>query len=187
MKQLENIIKKLEEKILELDIVLDEDIILEVSDILKESNEYIIPHRLKKFFRQFEILVEEIKRKEIKLEKETIHVLKLLLREIQRNREETMEEKEEISLMEEFLSEGKDIFQELKEKGANIGSLLHRLKGMIGIYMSICKEEEKHMGEKLLQKTRILEEKAKKEKLSKKEIEELESIFNGIREKYEKI
>ncbi len=189
MGQLEEIIQKLEEKILELEIVIDQDTISEISEIVEDTTRIAIPHKLKKFFQQFKILIEEIKKNEIPLDQDTLFVLKLLLRDIQTEEkgETSLIEEEEYILLKEFLKEGKELFHTLKEDTENAPSLLHRLKGILGIFLNICKEDEKELGKTLLEKTKELEKRSKSNLLSREEIKDLENLFDRIRKRYEKV
>ncbi len=183
-------LKNLEELVLKLDIEPDKEVLTDILEILKTISYVSMSPYLKKLFQQFEIFTKELRDEEIPLNKESVFVLELLLKKMEAKNGEKIEkeiEDEDLTLILEFLQEGEDILKELKNKNTNPSSLLHRLKGIIGIYINICEENMRPKGKDLLKKVITMEEKSKSEKIEEKDVEALKAIFEEIKEHYGRI
>ncbi len=190
MDELKELIKELEYRTLEIEVNQDKTILFEIYDLFhKNKISSKISSRIKKYLDQFDILVGEIRRGDIPLNKNSMFILKLILNIIQReedDEEENFSQEERYSLIEEFLEETEELFKSLKKAPENAPSLLHRLKGSIGIFASVCKDKDRELAKDFLLLVEKLEKEAKKRRLKLNEIKDIENFFIKIKEEYER-
>ncbi len=188
MEKWKDLVKKLEKNILKLEIEPESGIISEIFELLQTFLYLEIPQEKEILIKQLKILIEEIKKEEIPLNKESIHTLSLIVRRLQTNEEEKLfEEDDKLSLMKEFFIEATSLIEDIVNQKGDISSLLHRLKGTLGIYISLSNGENKNKGKVFLEKIKELEKKAKEGSLTEKEIKEIKRLFDLLKESYGKI
>ena len=184
MKNLEELLKNLENIIFRLDIEWDKGILEYAEELLKDSSTFT-QENIKGPLEQIKLILKKLKKEELLLNDETIYNLKYLLKQIidEKNPQE-FSESEINELLQDFFNETKKILEELNtQDNDKLPSLLHRLKGTIGIYLNICTNSQRVLGEKFLRKTIDFEIKVKNG-ISKEEkklyIKELNEIYKEI-------
>ena len=123
-------------------------------------------------------------------------MVKLLLISLSKYNDTSIEGDEEKELLNIFITEVSSILKKAEEiakekstvyDGQTLNSLLHKLKGSIGIYMNIANESDKKYGENFLKKIKELEYQIKyKQNDIKNYIDDLNTIFREITKKIRK-
>ncbi len=130
MEKWKDFTKKLEKNILKLEIEPEPGIISEICELLEVFSHFEIPREKEILIKQLKILIEEIRKEEVPLNKESIYTLSLIARRLQKTEEEKpLEEDEELSLLNEFFIEVTKIIEDIVNQKGEIPSLLQRLKG----------------------------------------------------------